>query len=89
MAWRIEYAESVHKSVRRPDRQVQRRLLDFPELRLAHMNNPRQPGTALQGTRYHDLWRCRVCTYRFIAEIDDDGVGIPVVRTAHRRDTYR
>ena len=46
VAWRIEYAESVHKSVRRPDRQAQRRLLDFPELRLAHMDNPRQPGAA-------------------------------------------
>lgn len=89
MPWRIEYAESVHKSVRRLDRQVQRRLRNFLELRLAHMDNPRQLGAALQGTRYHDLWRYRVGNYRIIAELDDDGIRLLVVRIAHRRDAYR
>lgn len=89
MAWRIEYAESVQKSVRRLDRQVQRRLRDFLELRLACMDNPRQLGAALQGTRYRDLWRYRVGNYRIIAEINDERILILVVRITHRRDAYR
>lgn len=89
MAWRIEYAESVRKSVRRLDRQVQRRLRDFLEVRLVRMDNPRQLGAAMQGSRYHDLWRYRVGNYRIIAEIDDERILILVVRIAHRRDAYR
>ncbi len=82
MAWRIEYAESVQKSVRRLDRQVQRRLRDFLEVRLAGMDNPRQLGIAMQGTRYGDLWRYRVGNYRIMAEIDDERTRILVVRIA-------
>ena len=89
MAWTIEYVESVRKSIGRLDRQVQRRLRDFLEIRLARMDNPRQLGAALQGTRYHDLWRYRVGNYRIIAEIDDARILILVVRIAHRRDAYR
>lgn len=89
MAWRIEYAESVQKSVRRLDRQVQRRLRDFLEVRLAGMNDPRQLGVAMRGTRQRDLWRYRVGNYRIIAEIDDKRIRILVVRIAHRRDVYR
>lgn len=89
MAWRIEYAESVRKSVRRLDRQAQRRLRDFLEVRLARMDNPRQLGAAMQGARYRNLWRYRVGNYRIIAEIDDGRVLILVVRIAHRRDVYR
>lgn len=89
MAWRIEYAESVRKSVRRLDRRVQRRLRDYLEVRLVSMDNPRQLGAAMQGTRQRDLWRYRVGNYRIIAEIDDERILILVVRIAHRRDAYR
>ena len=82
MAWRIEYAEGVQKSVRRLDRQVQRRLRAFLEVRLAGMDNPRQLGIAMQGTRYGDLWRYRVGNYRIMAEIGDERTRILVVRIA-------
>ena len=89
MAWRIEYAESVRKDAHRLDRQMRRRLREFLEVRLSGMENPRQLGTAMQGTRYRDLWRYRVGDYRIIAEIDDERICILVVRVAHRRDVYR
>ena len=88
MAWRIEYAESVQKSVRRLDRQVQRRLRAFLEVRLAGMDNPRQLGIAMQGTRYGHLWRYRVGNYCIMAEIDDERIGILVVRIAHHSDAW-
>lgn len=89
MTWRIEYTGSARRSIRRLDPQVQRRLRDFLENRLAHMDNPRQLGAALQGTPYQDLWRYRVGNYRIITEIDDDSIRILVVRIAHRREAYR
>lgn len=89
MAWTIEYVESVRKSVRQLDQQVQRRLRDFLEFRLALMDNPRQLGAAMRGTQFRNLWRYRVGNYRIIAEINDQHIRILVVRVAHRRDVYR
>lgn len=89
MTWRIEYTGSARRSIRRLDPQVQRRLRDFLENRLAHLDNPRQLGTTLQGTPYQNLWRYRVGNYRIITEIDDDSIRILVVRIAHRREAYR
>ena len=88
MAWTIEYAGSVQKSVRRLDWQVQRRIRDFLELRLAGMEDPRQIGSPLRGSRHHNLWRYRVGDYRIIAEISDRDIRILIVRIAHRRHAY-
>ena len=88
MAWKIEYAGSVRKSVRRLDRQVQCRIRDFLELRLTGMEDPRQIGSPLRGNRHHNLWRYRVGDYRIIAEINDRVIRILIVRIAHRRRVY-
>ena len=89
VTWKIEYATSVRKSVRKLDKQAQRRIRDFLELRLAGTEDPRQLGAALSGTRYHDLWPYRVGDYRIIAEIRDRDIRILIVRIAHRREVYR
>ena len=89
MSWKIEYAASVQKSVRKLDPRVQQRLRAFLESRLAALDNPRQLGTAMQGARYGDLWRYRVGDYRILTQIDDERIRILVIRIAHRRDAYR
>ena len=89
MTWKIEYATSVRKSVRKLDKQVQRRIRDFLELRLAEKGDPRQLGAPLRGTRYRNLWRYRVGDYRIIAKISDRDIRILIVRIAHRREAYR
>ncbi|MCY4461248.1 MAG: type II toxin-antitoxin system RelE/ParE family toxin [Albidovulum sp.] len=88
MAWTIEYAGSVRKSVRRLDQQVQHRIRDFLELRLAGIEDPRQLGSPLHGRQHHNLWRYRVEDYRIIAEINDRDIRILIVRIAHRRYVY-
>ena len=88
MAWTIEFAGSVQKSIRRIDRQVQRRIRDFLELRLAGMEEPRQLGSPLRGSRHHNLWRYRVGDCRIIAEISDRDIRILIVRIAHRRNVH-
>ncbi|MDE2926777.1 MAG: type II toxin-antitoxin system RelE/ParE family toxin [Acidobacteriota bacterium] len=89
MTWKVEYAESVQKSIRKQSRQTQQWLRDYLEVRLARMRNPRQLGRAMRGTRYRKLWRYRVGDYRIIAEINDERIRILVVRIAHRRGAYR
>ena len=89
MSWKIEYAASVQKSVRKLDPPVRGRLRTFLEDRVAKLDNPRQLGTAMQGSRYRDLWRYRVGDYRILTRIDDETIRILVIRIAHRRDIYQ
>lgn len=89
VSWKIEYAASVQKSVRRLDPPVQRRLRTFLEERLARLDNPRQLGAAMRGAKHRDLWRYRVGDYRILTQIDDERIRVLVIRIAHRRDAYR
>ncbi len=88
MAWTIEYARSVRESVRRLDRQVQRRIRDFLKLRLAGMEDPRQLGSPLHGGRHRSFWRYRVGDCRIVAEINERDIRILIVRIAHRRHVH-
>lgn len=89
MIWKIEYAKSVQKSVRKLDRQTQNRLQKYLETRLAVADDPRSLGRALQGSQFQNLWRFRVGDYRIIAQIEDEEIRILVVRIGHRREVYR
>jgi len=87
--WRIEYAKSVQKAVRKLDRQTQSRLRKYFETRLAVADDPHSLGRPLQGSQFQNLWRFRVGDYRIIAQIEDDKVRILVLRVGHRREVYR
>ena len=88
MVWRIEYAESVQKDVRKLDAQERKRIRDFIEVKVALLEDPRSLGKALSGG-LSGLWRYRVGNYRIIANIEDRDVCILVVKIAHRKEAYR
>lgn len=88
MVWRIEYAESVQKDVRKLDAQERKRIRDFIEVKVALLEDPRSLGKALSGG-LSGLWRYRVGNYRIIANIEDRDVRILVVKIAHRKEAYR
>ena len=88
MVWRIEYAESVQKDVRKLDAQERKRLRDFIEVKVALLDDPRSLGKPLSGG-LSGLWRYRVGNYRVIANIEDRDVCILVVKIAHRKEVYR
>lgn len=88
MVWRIEYAESVQKDVRKLDAQERKRLRDFIEVKVALLEDPRSLGKPLSGG-LSGLWRYRVGNYRVIANIEDRDVCILVVKIAHRKEVYR
>ncbi|KPJ79729.1 MAG: addiction module toxin RelE [Gammaproteobacteria bacterium SG8_30] len=89
MAWRIEFAESVVKQLRKMDAQVARRLVQYLRERVAPLEDPRALGAALKGDEIGRFWKYRVGDYRIIAEIVDREIRIVVVRIGHRRDVYR
>lgn len=88
MAWQVEYADSALRQLRKLDREVARRILDFMDERVAGTDNPRVLGQALSG-RLRTYWRYRMGDYRVICDIEDEVVRIVVLEIGHRREVYR
>lgn len=88
MVWTIDYSETAKAQLRKLDKQVARRIVDFMDERVAKLDNPRRLGKALTGPLGH-LWCYRVGDCRVICTIQDDLLRVLVVRIGHRRDVYR
>ena len=87
MAWRIEIDKSVQRSLRKPDKQIAKRIT--AKLReISELENPRSTGKSLTGNM-SGLWRYRVGDYRIIADIEDDILVILVIEVVHRREAYK
>ena len=88
MNWTIEYTRTAESQLRKLDKQVARRILDYLDDKIATLDNPRARGKALSG-RLGELWRYRVGDYRVICEIQDDIMRILVVEAGHRKQIYK
>jgi mRNA interferase RelE/StbE len=89
MAWEIELSDLAQKNLRKLDRQIANRILDFLQNRLAKLDDPRSIGQALRGSKLGELWRYRVGDYRVIANIQDHTLRVVVVRIGNRKEVYR
>ncbi len=88
MAWSIDYTASAVRQLRKLDRQVARRILDFMDERIAEGEDPRSTGKPLTGP-LGGFWRYRVGDCRVICEIQDGVMRILVVQVGNRREVYR
>lgn len=88
MAWTVDYTETARKQLRKLDKQVARRILDFLDERVAAAEEPRRVGKALTGP-LGSFWRYRVGEYRIICDIQDGRLRVLVVQIGNRREVYR
>ena len=88
MAWTIEFTETARTQLRKLDKPIARRILDYMDERIAAHANPRSTGKALSGP-LGPLWRYRIGDIRVICEIRDDTLRVLVVRVGNRREVYR
>ena len=88
MAWTIEYEQAALDQLRKLDRSVQRRIVDYMDERIALADKPRNHGHALPG-QFSRLWRYRVGDYRIVCRIEDERLVVLVIGIGHRRDVYR
>ncbi len=88
MAWTVSVANNAERQLRKLDRSVQRRILDWLDDRIEGCKNPRHFGEALRGDRA-GLWRYRVGDYRILCDIRDQEVVVLVLAIGHRRQIYR
>lgn len=87
MVWTINYSDRALKSLRKMDKQIARRIVDFMDLRIAVAVDPRQSGKPLKG-ELGEFWRYRVGDYRILCEIRDDELVILAATIGHRREVY-
>ena len=88
MAWTIDYTQTAKKQLRKLDRPIARRILDFLDDRVAKHDDPRTLGKALTGP-LGTLWRYRIGDFRAICEIQDGAARILVLQIGQRREVYR
>lgn len=72
---RIEYTETARKQLRKLDRTMQKRILDYMD-EVALVENMR------------GLWRYRIGDYRVICEIQESRIIISVLKIGHRKNIY-
>ena len=88
MAWTVEVADFVERQLRKLDRPVRDRILDYLHERIEGCKNPRHFGEPLKGGKA-GLWRYRVGDYRIICELRDDVLVVLALAVGHRREVYR
>ncbi len=88
MGWTIRISDVAEKQLRKLDRPVQKRILDWLSDRIEDCKNPRHFGEPLKGG-HAGLWRYRVGNYRILCEIQDRKIVVLVLTVGHRREIYR
>jgi mRNA interferase RelE/StbE len=89
MAWEIIVEDKALKVLKKLDKPIAARIIDFMENKISTSINPRTLGATLQGSELGDFWKYRVGDYRIIAQILDREVKILVVKIGNRKEVYR
>lgn len=87
MVWKIKYADSALKSLKKMDRQNAKRIVDYLDKRIASSDDPRVFGKSLKGD-LGEFWRYRIGDYRVLCEIIDEELIILAATIGHRREVY-
>jgi mRNA interferase RelE/StbE len=85
LTWIAEYTETAQGQLRKLDKQIARRIVDYMDERIAGLENPRDTGKALTGA-LGGLWRYRVDDCRVICDIQDGALRVLVVQIGNRRE---
>jgi len=89
LTWIIKYSETSLRQLKKLDKSIALRVLDFMDERIAPLEDPRSQGKHLVGPKLGSYWRYRVGDVRVICDIKDKVVTILVVEIGHRREVYR
>jgi len=87
LGWVIEFDEKVQKVLKKLDKPIAKKILDYLKKRVAERDDPRTLGKELRGN-LGGFWRYRVENYRVICRIDNDKMVILVIHMGHRKDVY-
>ena len=89
LAWIINYTESAVRQLKKIDKQIALRILNYMDLRIAPLEDPRSAGKNLVGAKMGSYWRYRIGDVRIICDIQDRELTILVLEVGHRREVYQ
>jgi len=79
LTWAINYTESALRQLKKLDKSIALRVLDYMDERVAKLDDPRTLGKNLVGTKLGVYWRYRVGDIRVICSIQDGEMCVLVV----------
>lgn len=88
MAWSVEWKKRSVKELKKLDKEIAGRIVDFMENQIATDSDPRRFGKGLK-KELRGLWRYRVGDYRIICEIQDEVINVLVLNLGHRKEVYK
>ncbi len=86
MGYSVAYHASAKKTLRKLDRPVATRILDYLD-EVALLDDPRTRGKSLIGDRV-GIWRYRFGDYRVLCELRDAELVILALEIGHRSSVY-
>ena len=89
MTWTISYTESALRQLKKLDKVMALRVVDFMDERIAPLDDPRSLGKNLVGPKRGTYWRYRIGDIRVICSIQDSEMCVLVIEMGHRREVYR
>lgn len=89
MAWTINYTESALRQLKKLDKSIALRVVDYMDERVAILDDPRTLGNNLVGPKLGSYWRYRVGDIRVICNIQDGEMCVLVIEIGNRREVYR
>lgn len=89
MLWTIKYTETAQRQLKKLDKSIALRVLDYMDERVVVLEDPRAAGKNLVGPKLGSYWRYRIGDVRVICDIQDHAVMILVLEIGHRREVYR
>ena len=89
MTWAINYTESALRQLKKLDKSIALRVLDYMDERVATLDDPRTLGKSLVGPKLGAYWRYREGDIRVICSIQDGEMCVLVIELGNRREVYR
>ena len=89
MVWIVNYTESAAKQLKKLDKSIAIRILNYMDERVAILDDPRALGKKLKGSRLGEYWRYRVGDVRIICNILDGQMTVLVIEVGSRKEIYR
>lgn len=89
MAWTINFTESALRQLKKLDKPIALRIVDYMDERVATLEDPRALGKRLVGPKLGDYWRYRVGDIRVICSIQDGMMSVLVIEIGNRREVCR
>jgi mRNA interferase RelE/StbE len=88
VTWTIKYTEIAAKQIKKLDKTIAKKILQYLSVRVAKQKDPTLLGKPLLHNK-SGLWRYRIDDYRIICKIENKQLTVLVLRIGHRKEIYR